>query len=215
MKENNENNEAEEAMMKTNTNNLDAETANKMIRVGQWQQILVPVDFTKSASAALKYAVQIAPEKGGTITLVHVVEKRGLLSGMEDSNQFHTMGDMKAMAHQRLLEMGRQFIPDTLSWQALILEGKPAERIIYAAANTRADLIIMAKHDSNLWYRLFSSQIANKVTHKANCPVMTIRTQDSREFDPVYWDATSELPSNCVQFRQGPQDASGRKTSAA
>jgi nucleotide-binding universal stress UspA family protein len=37
------------------------------------QRLLVPVDFSDSSARALRHAVKLAAESGGSLTIVHVV----------------------------------------------------------------------------------------------------------------------------------------------
>src|SRR4051794_20538027 len=47
------------------------------------KDILVPIDFSKTATKALHYAVPLAMQFGARITLIHVVELPRLTPGIE------------------------------------------------------------------------------------------------------------------------------------
>jgi len=55
-------------------------------------------------------------------------------------------------------------------------EGEICEKIVEAAEDERADLIIMGAEKKNLIERLFALDVIDKVTSQAPCPVLLIRS---------------------------------------
>ena len=57
-----------------------------------------------------------------------------------------------------------------------ILVGTPENRIVEAAADMKADLVIVGSHGYNLWERLLLGSVSDSVVHKAPCSVMVVKT---------------------------------------
>lgn len=61
-----------------------------------------------------------------------------------------------------------------------ILFGSPESRIVEAAEQMPANLIIVGSHGYNRWERLLLGSVSNSVVHHAPCSVMVVRTGEKK-----------------------------------
>ena len=55
--------------------------------------------------------------------------------------------------------------------------GKPAEKIVSAAAELEADMIVMGTHGGEVFIHALIGSVTDQVVRNAFCPVMTIRAR--------------------------------------
>ncbi len=56
-----------------------------------------------------------------------------------------------------------------------VLSGPPARRIVEAADEWKADLIVVGSHGRGYWSRAMLGSVSDRVTHHANCSVLVVR----------------------------------------
>jgi nucleotide-binding universal stress UspA family protein len=64
-------------------------------------------------------------------------------------------------------------------------EGHPAETILAVAQEVRADLIVMGTHGRSGARRLLMGSVAEAVSRRAACPVVTVRSSVPVSLEPV------------------------------
>jgi len=159
--------------------------------------VLVPTDFSETASHALRLAIEEAKLHGAKITLLHVVAPRALtgvyyvntvpgpadafdpaVSGrvgapgpLEPATVVrHDPGDVALMQLHDLIPY-----PCRDSWGAEVAVGSPAETIVRVAEEQTADLIVMGTHGRTGIQHALLGSVAEKVVRLAPCPVLTVR----------------------------------------
>ena len=129
------------------------------------RRILVPTDFSETSTSILSYVQELAANYGASITFLHVIPT-----------------DAAANINARLLAedarrtLKRVFRAECGAFkpQFLIEFGDPAEAILRAALENKADLIAMGIKNAFSGIRLRTS-VAYKVMAGAQCPVLTVR----------------------------------------
>jgi nucleotide-binding universal stress UspA family protein len=146
-----------------------------------FENVLVPTDFSEFSKYALDYAITIARTFEAKITLIHVTPEREIDS-IRQISPYLEPGKLEDLLKQRESEDRKQldgFIPPELK-KGIAVEtihkvGIPFVEIIRTAKEKRVDLIVMASHGrSGLSHILFGS-VAEKVVRKSTCPVLSIR----------------------------------------
>jgi nucleotide-binding universal stress UspA family protein len=136
------------------------------------QNILVPLDGTTVAEAALPFASAIAARAGAGLTLVHAAQYRSL---------FHDVG----MEQVRAIENGEDYLARIASGlrtygvpvdTRVPVGGSPTEWIIEESDFRHADLIAMATHDREGPDRWLHGSVAEGIVHRSTVPVMLVRT---------------------------------------
>jgi len=130
------------------------------------RQILFATNFARNAALAAGDAVVLAKEFRSRLTLMHVIEDYAELGGapgpIEDS--LHRLRELVPRNAQL------QYVPETL------LEfGNAPDRILKAAAEREADMIILGARSPELGTTHLPWSAAHHVIAQARCPVLTIR----------------------------------------
>ena len=127
-------------------------------------RILVPLDRSAEASAALPYVAALATP-GTEIILLTVVSSAG------DADSARAGPEAAA---QRLRVAGQTVRTE-------VATGDPARRIVDMAADLRVELIVMASHGRGAVGRLIHGSVADRVGRESPVPVMIVRT---RQIEP-------------------------------
>lgn len=139
---------------------------------GQFRRVLFSTDFTPEAQAAAPYAISMAQEHQARLVLLHVMRDPDL----KTSNR--TAQDSVANVMHQLYEI---VPPEAELWcrpEPTVRFGNPAERILEAADELEADLIVLGVRgaDGHLGAATHLERTtAHKVVAHASCPVLTVR----------------------------------------
>src|ERR1700739_3999111 len=87
------------------------------------RRILVPIDFSKNARQALRYAIPLAAQFGAATTLLHVVEPVIYPTEMTIvvTNQKFALN----ASRRHLVELGEKFVPEKLRGKLFVRAGQP------------------------------------------------------------------------------------------
>jgi nucleotide-binding universal stress UspA family protein len=128
------------------------------------ERILVPLDSSPEARAALPYASALATP-GTEIILLTVVPSAADTDAAQVGLE---------TAAQRLRVAGRMVRTE-------IAIGNPERRIVDAATDLGAEMIVMASHGRGALGRLIYGSVADQVARESPVPVMVVR---ARELEP-------------------------------
>lgn len=144
-------------------------------RVLRVHRILVPVDFSKPASKAVRYAASFARQFDAKITLLHVCPvpyypaELGGFPTVIPQNEPPT-----ALIHERL-EAEARLIPTAMRSRSLLRVGAAFDEICKAARELRSDLVIIATHGHTGLKHVLLGSTAERVVRHAPCPVLVVR----------------------------------------
>ena len=141
-----------------------------------FKHILVPLDGSTLAEAALPAAALLAQKFGATVTLIHVIEKN---APQEVHGQAHLRNAAEATVY--LTEVSRRCVPagipvDTHVHTAEVSD--VASSIVEHAGELTHDLIVMCTHGRGRALRLLLGSIAQKVVALGSLPVLIIRPDE-------------------------------------
>jgi universal stress protein A len=149
---------------------------SKRIKTPKPIKILVPTDFSRNADQALRFAVPLARQLGGKITLLHAIDLQvnsGMLSAIPVINAMNKSANEDA-AH-RLDKLARTTVPAELLEKRVVRFAPPHVGIPAAARELKMDLIVISTQGrTGLQHVLLGSTAARVVRH-ASCPVLTVR----------------------------------------
>ncbi len=143
----------------------------------KYDNILVPVDLAHDSSwrKALPEAVEFALRHQSRLHLMTVVPDADM-----PTIAIHLPDDIDQKIRQKgqqdLEALSQQQIPDSVTANLVVAQGRVDKQILRVAANVDADLIIMASHRPKASDYLFSANAAY-VTRHAACSVMVVREQ--------------------------------------
>ncbi len=142
-----------------------------------FKRILCPIDFSPSALQALGFALDLARQAGGLVTLLHVVELLPEDAPL-DSSQFNVSEFRAHMINDAKQRLRSLVAEESRAWSEIddvIVSGRAYREILRAAEARSADLIVMgAQGRGGVDLALFGST-TQQVVRSAACPVLTVR----------------------------------------
>jgi nucleotide-binding universal stress UspA family protein len=144
-----------------------------------YTRILVPLDGSETAWHALETALQLAASTGAALHALYVIDVPVMafyapgFAPSIISDYYHLEGRrVPDRAEARMKERG-------VTGTARIEDVDPcqdvAERILLAAADAKADLIVIGTHGRRGLSHLLLGSVAERVVRTAECPVLTTR----------------------------------------
>lgn len=140
------------------------------------KRILLPTDFSEYAGVALRYACAFAKQFGAELHLLHVVEyvvPPFPLYGVNTSPP-RELAEWRKSAHEQIEKIPGTTWEKDLKVIRAVETGRPHEEIADYVKENAIDLVIMGTHGHSALLHLLMGSVAQKVIHKAPCPVLTV-----------------------------------------
>ena len=151
-----------------------------MIRM---HKIIHPSDFSEHSKHALNYAISFAEEFKAKLIVLHVIEevaKAMYFDIIHTPPLVEIMVDIEAQANQALRDLVPQEHLDKLEVEYVVRKGVPLLEVVRFASEIKADMIVCGTHGhTGLKHVLFGS-VAERIVHKAPCPVLSVRHPDHK-----------------------------------
>ena len=142
-----------------------------------FKRILCPVDFSDTSLTALQFAFSVAQEGDAELTILHVFE--WLPDDEPRANRHFAVPEYRREVEHDCAAKLQALVPDsTRNWcrpATRLAHGKPYREILAAAAEDRADLIVIGVHGRNAIDAMLFGSTTNQVVRRATCPVLTLR----------------------------------------
>jgi nucleotide-binding universal stress UspA family protein len=136
------------------------------------KKLLVPVDGSKSADEAVRYACTVAEKFNSEMTLLCVIPPPiilGVEAGIIDYRPLEESG-------RKVLENTKKIVDSTALRASTRLEtGQVADTIINVAKEEGSDLIVIGSRGLTGAKRFLLGSVSNSVSHHAPCPVLIVR----------------------------------------
>ncbi|ACZ39710.1 universal stress protein [Sphaerobacter thermophilus] len=150
---------------------------------GTFRRIMVPLDGSAYAEAALSYAVQIARAFDAELSLVRVAETTQIYAmltppaqtppAVESLNE--VVAQLIADANAYLAKVGERLQGEGLRVRTQTLEGIAAEQLLAYEQEEDIDLVVMATHGRSGFSRLVFGSVAERVLKLGKTPVMMVK----------------------------------------
>jgi len=138
----------------------------------RFHTILCPTDFSPTAAHAFEYAADLARAYDARLVVLHAffpaVLGEQTTAYMPDEVRTH-----RAAARQQLDGLRPADPAVRVEW--LLREAPDVQAILDAAAELKADLIVMGTHGRTGFRRLVLGSVTEEVLRKAPCPVLTVK----------------------------------------
>ena len=139
---------------------------------GRFHRVLFATDFTPEAEKSAPYAVSMAEEHEAKLLLLHVMRNPDPKATEKKAQ------DSVANVMHQLYEIVPQAAELWCRPEATVRFGNPADRILEAAKEHDADLIVLGVRDAGGHLGAathLERTTAHKVVARATCPVLTVR----------------------------------------
>jgi nucleotide-binding universal stress UspA family protein len=150
-----------------------------------YQRILVPLDGSEAAQAALSHAQALAAALGATVHLLQVVSEADKVNapGVTDNPQASEsarelarrfLAANLAEAREYLMQMAAPLTKEDIRVEIAVWEGPPGEKIVEYAQQRGIDLIVMSTRGRGGIQRLLLGSVTDRVVRSAGLPVLVI-----------------------------------------
>ena len=134
--------------------------------------ILVPLDGSPVAEAALAPAVALAREAGAKLVLLRAAEAHTLPTADPIEAQVDVMREAQEYLARTRARVAGAGVADV---EVSAWYGPPVEAIVEAARYREADLIVMSSHGRSGVARLIMGSVAERVLRSTRVPILVIR----------------------------------------
>jgi nucleotide-binding universal stress UspA family protein len=156
-----------------------------------FKRILVAVDSSEPSERAVKVAGDLVRNEPETlVALVHVIDTPVL-----DVHTVLDASDAKEQAARKAEEMLRRLhwdFPENARLEYLVMDGRPAQQLIGAATQWKADLVVVGDHNRHALSRFMLGSVADAIVRHAPCAVLVVREPDA---------ASDENDGTCIQMK--------------
>ena len=155
---------------------------------GEWSEnvfesILLPLDGSPLAEAALPAAGQVAKRFGAKLFLLEVLPPADVGAWMAPGRDNAPEGQKQLLEHDR--ELALEYLSakvlslkgDDINAEAIVKVGNPVDEILGSVTAMEISLIVMATHGRGGLSKLILGSVAEKVLHHCHIPVMIVRPQ--------------------------------------
>jgi nucleotide-binding universal stress UspA family protein len=158
-------------------------------------ELIVPLDGSSLAEAAVPLARGLAKALGGHIVLVGVIPTPGQLV----AEQGGAIGTYVGSDHARLESEAKEYLEailrslkaSGLSADATVRQGKPAAEIGEVAREHGAAAVVMATHGRTGLVRALLGSVAGEVLHLGTSPVILVRPPELRRAEEPVLDTVA------------------------
>jgi nucleotide-binding universal stress UspA family protein len=159
------------------------------------KKILVPTDFSKTASTALDIAADIAKKAGSDLIILHVVEE--ITGGSFNANGEVSEGNMAdRLFTLKLIEKARKQLEKTVNdpkYASIKVDGELRIGNTFHGMRTiitdhKVDLVVMGTSTHSKLEEMLIGTNTEKVVRSAKCPVLTIHKKpESTHFKNIVY----------------------------
>lgn len=151
--------------------------------------ILVPVDGSKHAAAAARYADYLARKLDARVQLLYAFPQSAdaLMARMGNTTEQalalgfsrDAFGSMRSESASRAFSNARSMLPDdAVSMDEVIVDGEPAEALTEHAKKADSPIIIMGRRGIGRVREFLVGSVSEGVILRAKCPVTVISDDD-------------------------------------
>lgn len=139
--------------------------------MGLYRNILVAIDGSPDATAALRHAAALAHDQHAPLILLSVAPNASGTGGTagaspEDPLDFYA----------RILREAVATLPADVGVKTMLERGDPADAILATAERQRCDLIVMGSHGHGRFVRALLGSVSERVLKTSAAPVLLLRS---------------------------------------
>lgn len=148
--------------------------------MSRFRTVLVPVDFSGHAGAALHLAIELVRGSGGTIHLLHAYEvPLGSIPPYGVAVPEELLAQVRDAAARRLEKAAHEVTAAGVGCETHVVHGPAADVIVAAASELDVDLIAMGTRGLTGLKHVLLGSVAERTVRQAPCPVLTVPMPDA------------------------------------
>ena len=134
-----------------------------------FRKILVAVDGSQHARAALDLAVDLAQRYQASLCVLHAFPH---VSDLLGTPHYESLLAARSMIGQQLLESAQTQVGDAVVVETQLIEGPPAPAILRVAEEEGCDLIVIGSRGRGQIAGILLGSVSSTVAQRAHCPVL-------------------------------------------
>ena len=158
-----------------------------------FQQLLVPLDGSKLAEAALPMAAWLSEKLGAAVTLIHIIEQD---APQEIHGDRHLTSDEEACRYLGSIEESRFPAGNVTSHVHTEKVQNVARSIADHSGELQPDLIVMCTHGESGWRDIVAGSIAQQVIGQSNAPILLIHPLEGAPVQASFQNALVALDAS-------------------
>ena len=140
--------------------------------------VVAATDLSETANAGVRWAVQVASEKGFALHLVHALNLAGwTMDYGEIEAKVPVQLEDAAREHLDRISRETQQLGVAATWEVQI--GQPSEIIVAETLRLGAQLVVLGSSGHRPFDPAFLGSTAERVVQKSPCPVLTVHPGDA------------------------------------
>jgi universal stress protein A len=137
--------------------------------------ILLPTDFSACAEAAVNYGLKLAKQLDASVYILHAWTMPYSRWDEQRERPQDVPPQLAAAARAKLDARLAKLRIELPHVESLFYQGQPSDTILKAAADVKAELIVLGTHGRRGLTRVFEGSVTETVTRRSPCPVLAIR----------------------------------------
>lgn len=148
----------------------------------RFQRILCPVDQSGAAARGLRNAIRLAKAFGGQLVVLTVVPEPTLMVAAATTGQWSDATTrLKSQWHGEFEKFLTESVLGDVTVTKDVRLGRPHEQIVIAAAEHKADLIVMGATGRTGLARVLVGSTTRRVMEQLPCSLLTVKQEDVLE----------------------------------
>jgi nucleotide-binding universal stress UspA family protein len=136
-----------------------------------YRNILVAIDGSTAAKAAVEHAIELAHDQNARLTLMTVVPPVAAVA-VAGSAQ---VVPLQEQCFNDALDEAVASVPDDVGLVRILAHGKPAREIVERVQDGDYDLIVMGTHGRGRMGDAVVGSVSREVVHRSRTPVLLVR----------------------------------------
>ena len=167
-----------------------------------YRQLMVAVDFSKSSTAALAFAEDVAMVYGSELVLAHVVSV--VVASSPDMGTIYIKPEVGQAIKEDMDKLANQLIQRGIKARTILEEGLVADILEEIVQREKPDLLVAGTHGAHGLERLIIGSTAEAILRKVTCPVLTIGpsckriTRKNLAFQTILYATALQHPSEAA-----------------
>lgn len=144
-----------------------------------YDSVLLPIDDSPGAKAAIEHATRIARRYDAVIHIIHVLEVTDLGDFPDDIRDIDSIEDALQLGGREMLKPVRHVTEAAgLETVEVLKEGKAHQKLIEYVDTHDIDLVVMGTHGKSGLSRVLLGSTTEKVVRHSSAPVLTVPVPD-------------------------------------
>jgi nucleotide-binding universal stress UspA family protein len=136
-----------------------------------YRNILVAIDGSRAANAALEHAMSLARDQHARLTLMTVVPPVAAVAAAGSAQ----VVPLQEACFGDALDEAVASVPDDVGLLRILAHGKPAREIVQRVESGNYDLIVMGTHGRGRVGEAVVGSVSREVVHRSRTPVLLVR----------------------------------------